>query len=186
MEMEMEIRREPYILYTLKVDSNNNACPCCNNILHKKIKRGKYLIGGECSNCRYYDNYLDRPFGGCGNTASSHYGDCSCEYGEKDYLYISCKKCLSPSCVKCGNKCFCEGKGCNEIICRKCIEKEKFNSEWNKLTPPEKLKLYGIQKLKILAKNKKIKGFSKYKKTELIDILIPLVNKKDFPIKPAF
>ena len=175
----MEIRTGPY---TLKVDSNSNACPCCNNILHTEIKCGNYLIGRECGYCRY----LDRPFGSCGNTASSHYGGCSCEYAEKKYLYISCKKCLSPNCVKCGDKCHCIGEGCNKIICSNCIEKEQFNNKWNKSSPPEKLTVYGIKKLKILAKNKKIKGFSKYKKKELIDILIPLVNERDFPIKPTF
>ena len=92
----------------------------------------------------------------------------------------------SPNCVKCGDKCHCIGEGCNEIICRNCIEKEQFNNKWNKSSPPEKLTVYGIKKLKILAKNKKIKGFSKYKKKELIDLLTPLVNEKDFPIKPTF
>ena len=177
----MNITIEPHIL---KVDSNSNVCPCCNNILHKEIKLKCVKIGNECSNCRAYDNYLDRPFGGCGNTAISHYGDCSCEYSEEEYLYITCKKCLSPTCIKCGTKCFCEGNGCNEIVCRKCIENDKFNSNWKKSTPEQKLEFYGIKKLKILAKNKKIKGFSKYKKNELIDILIPLVTENDFPIKP--
>ena len=69
----MEIRTEPH---TLKVNSNIiTHCSCCNSILQQEIKSGKYLIGDECGYCRY----LDRPFGGCGNTASSHYGSCSCE-----------------------------------------------------------------------------------------------------------
>ena len=174
----MEIRREPY---SLKVDSNSNDCLCCNNKLDKEIKRGKYLID-ECGYCRY----SDRPFGGCGNTASSHYGGCSCEYGEKDYLYMTCKNCLSPNCVNCGAKCHCMGEGCNEIICRNCLEKEKFNNNWKKSTPANKLNMYGIKKLKILAKNKEIKSFQNIKKMELINILGPLVNEKDFPIKPAF
>jgi hypothetical protein len=175
----MEIRTEPY---TLKFDSNINVCPCCNSILQKEIKSGKYLIGSECGYCRY----LDRPFGGCGNTASSHYGGCSCEYGEKDYLYISCKKCLFPKCIKCGDKCYCKGDDCNNIICRKCIKTTEFNNKWNTSTPQEKLNTYAIKKLQILAKNKKIKGFSKYKKNELINILIPLVSNEDFPIKPLY
>jgi hypothetical protein len=174
----MEIRTEQY---TLKFDSNSNVCLCCNNKLHKEIKRGNYLIGNECGYC----GYSDRPFGGCGNTASSHYGGCSCEYGEKNYLYISCKKCLSPSCVKCGCKCYCSGEGCNEIICSNCLKTENFNNNWNKSTPAEKLNMYGIKKLQILAKNKEIKGFSKYNKMDLINILQPFVNEKDFPIKLA-
>ena len=59
----------------------------------------------------------------------------------------------------------------------------KFINIWKTTTPQEKLNLYGIAKLKILAKNKKIKGYSDYKKNELINILLPLVNENDFPIK---
>ena len=172
----MEIRIEPY---TIKVDSESNVCHCCNSLLHKEIKRGIYLIGDECGYCRY----LDRPFGGCGNTASSHYDGCSCEYGQKEFLYISCKKCSSPSCVKCGGKCYCSGEGCNEIICSECIEKATFIKNWNKSTPTDKLDMYGLKKLRILAKSKHIKGFSKYRRTELIDMLKPFVNGHDFPIR---
>lgn len=32
-------------------------------------------------------------------------------------------------------------------------------------------------------KNKGFKGFSKYKKNDLINILLPLINDTDFPIK---
>jgi hypothetical protein len=203
----MEIITNPH---TLKVDSNSNACNCCNNILDKEIKRGRYLID-ECGNCRY----LDRPFAGCGRaTHHSNYDDgCSCEYGEKDYLYITCKKCLSPNCVKCGAKCDCMGKGCNEIICINCLspncvkcgakfrcmgegcneiicinclEKEKFNNDWKKMTPTEKLHVYGVKKLKILAKNKKIKGFSQFRLWSGVfatqKILITLHSKKNYII----
>jgi hypothetical protein len=68
-------------------------------------------------------------------------------------------------------------------VCKKCIEKTTFNNKWNTSTLQEKLYMYGIKKLQLLAKNKKIKGFSKYKKSELICILIPVINEKDFPIK---
>ncbi len=172
----MDIRTEPSIL---NVDANVSSCPCCSNILQKDIKIGKYQIGDDCGYCRY----LDRPFGGCGNTASVHYGDCSCEYGEKKYLYITCKKCLYPECVKCGVKCCCSGTGCNEIICWKCIKSEVFNTRWNDSSPQDKLTMYGIAKLRTLAKNKKIKGFSKYNKQELIYKLQSLVNENDFPIR---
>ena len=43
--------------------------------------------------------------------------------------------------------------------------------------------MYGIIKLKTLAKNKNLKGYSQYKKSELINKLNPLVNESDFPIK---
>jgi hypothetical protein len=194
----MEIRTEPY---DLPINSSIiTNCPCCNDILQQKIKNTFYLIDGECGHCRY----LDRPFGGCGNTD----GGCECEYGNKDYLYIICNKCLSPKCVKCGNNVRCKGDDCNKIICddclspkcvkcgnnvrgddcnkiicRKCVESEEFNNKWNKSTPQEKLNVYGIKKLKILAKYKKIKGFSKYNKEELIRLLSQCVSKADFPIK---
>jgi hypothetical protein len=172
----MEIMSEPF---NIKVNSEDTICPCCNSLLQKEIRDGEYLIGDECRYCRY----LDRPFGGCGNTALSHYGGCECVYGNKDYLYISCQKCLYPTCVKCEDKCKCIGNGCNNIVCKKCIEKTTFNNKWNTSTLQEKLYMYGIKKLQLLAKNKKIKGFSKYKKSELICILIPVINEKDFPIK---
>lgn len=167
----MEIRTEPSIL---NVDINVNVCPCCNNRLQQEIRSGKYLIGDECGYCRYFD----RPF--CvygGNIASSHYGGCSCKYGKKDYLYISCKKCLSPKCRKCGVKQHCSGSsgGCNNIICSNC---EDFVSRWNS-SPKEKLNTYGIIKLRKLAKNKEIK-FSRLKKQALIDVLNDNLQDKDF------
>jgi hypothetical protein len=43
--------------------------------------------------------------------------------------------------------------------------------------------MYGIIKLKKLAKMKNLKGYSKYNKNELIEKLKLLVNDNDFPIK---
>ncbi len=88
----MDIRIEPFIL---KVDKSTKYCPCCGGVLLKEIKLGEYLIR-ECGYCRY----LDRPFAFCGNTASNHYGGCECNYGEKEFIYITCKKCISPKCNK--------------------------------------------------------------------------------------
>ena len=68
-------------------------------------------------------------------------------------------------------------------MCEKCKEKIEFNNKWKTTTPQEKLNMYGIIKLKILAKNKNLKGYSKYTKDELINRLKPLVNGRDFPIK---
>jgi hypothetical protein len=45
------------------------------------------------------------------------------------------------------------------------------------------MNLYTSEKLKILAKNKKIKGYSKYTKKELISMLSQLVNETDIPRK---
>jgi len=127
----MEIRTEPW---ALKVDRHDNVCPCCSNALQQETKSGSYLIY-ECGYCRY----LDRPFGGCGSTAETHYGGCSCEYGNKDYLYISCNHCLTPTCLRCGDKQHCSGNGCNKIICTKCVNNEKFTKNWNTSSPQEKL-----------------------------------------------
>jgi hypothetical protein len=176
----MEIISEPY---NLNLTNEQDRCQCCDLILEKEIKKGNYLIGNECGYCRY----LDRPFGGCGNTALSHYGGCTCEYtceyGEKDYIYISCKNCKEPKCLKCKTKLNCCNNNCNKIICNSCENKIKFNNVWKTKTPQEKLKLYGSEKLKILAKKKNIKGYSKYNKDELFTVLAELVDENDFPIK---
>jgi hypothetical protein len=189
----MDFRTEPVNLQIK--DINVDICPCCNMILQQNIRKGCYLIR-ECGYCRY----LDRPFGGCGNRAKTHYGgECSCEYGEKDYLYISCEKCKYLKCIDCKEPLSCRNENCAiPIRCFQCCKKYEFNNKWKNTTPQQKLEfnnkwenttpqqkleLYGIQKLKILAKNKKIKGFSKYKKQELINILLHLVDETDFPIK---
>jgi hypothetical protein len=174
----MDNRFEPYDLQIK--DITVDTCPCCNMILQRNIRKGRYLIGGECSYCRY----LDRPFGGCGNTATAHYGGCSCQYGEKDFLYITCENCKSAKCIDCQTPIRCYNKNCAiPTRCCDCRKKYEFIITWKNATPQEKLNLYGIKKLQILAKNKKIKGFSKYKKQEIIDILSTLVNENDFPIK---
>jgi len=178
--MELGIRVEPDNLYIK--DITVEICPCCDMILQRNIRKGNYLIR-ECGYCRY----LDRPFGGCGNTAETHYGECSCEYGEKDYLYMICEKCKSSKCVDCKTPLSCCNKNCAiPTQCGVCRHKYEFNKKWKNTTPQEKLYLYGSKKLKILAKNKKFKGYSKYKKHELINKLSPLVNENDFPIKSAF
>jgi hypothetical protein len=172
----MEIHCEPY---QLQIKDITAKCPCCEMILHHHIRKENYLIN-ECSYCRY----LDRPFGGCGNTAETHYGGCSCEYGEKDYLYMTCETCTSSTCIQCKHPLRCCNQNC--VLpkrCDDCCKKHEFSNKWKNTTPQEKLQLYGIEKLKILAKIKKVKGCSKYKKHELIHILSPLVNEHDFPIK---
>ena len=174
--MNLEIRTDPY---NLQINDDSIVyCPCCNNVLVKQVNKGNYLIDGDCGYCRY----LDRPFGGCGNTAATHFGGCSCEYGEKDYLYISCENCKSPKCLKCQTSISCRNQKCGSIVCDTCIKRAQFNDTWKTTTPQEKLDLYGIVKLKILAKNKNVKGYSKYTKRELINTLSPLVNENDFPI----
>ena len=58
-----------------------------------------------------------------------------------------------------------------------------FNKEWKTLSIKDKLELHGIKKLRLLSKNKNIKGYSKYNKNELIEMLFPYVCNNDFPIK---
>jgi hypothetical protein len=168
----MEIRTEPD---NLQINDNTiTLCPCCNFVVIKEIKKGKYLTR-ECSDCIKGT----RPF-------SYSSGDCSCKYGEKDYIYITCETCKSPKCINCKKILFCCNNNCGSVICNICIKKTEFNNKWKTTTPQEKLNLYGIEKLKVLAKNKKLKGYSKYKKNELINILSSLVNETDFPIKPEY
>jgi len=163
-------------------DINIINCPCCNEILNKEVKKGAYLIN-ECGYCIY----SDRPFTIGSSSLNQHYSNgCSCEYGEKDYTYISCNKCLNPKCNNCDNKLILSYTYEPDRICSMCNDKknkEDFNIKWKLSTSQEKLQLYGIVKLKTLAKNKNIKGYSKYTKKELIEQLSSLVNEKDFPIK---
>jgi hypothetical protein len=167
---KMEVISEPA---TIIVDKDTILCPCCNLKLLKKTETRRVNISGECSHCSF-----DKPFGW-----SNPYDRCSCEYADQEYLLVTCEKCLSPSCVKCGKSCDCEGKGCNKILCTKCIKDREFSINWKKSSPAEKLNFYGIGKLKLLAEMKKIKDFEKYNKQEIIDILSPLVSEKDFPIR---
>lgn len=174
---EMEKRFEPHRLE----DCTSDVCPCCNSSLQKRIKKGKYLIN-ECGDC----TYADRPF-----CSSGRYGGCSCVYGEKEFFYITCNTCCSPKCVKCSATIYCcHNNDCKKALCYDCNEEENerrekiaFNRAWKTSKPHEKLHLYGIVKLKLLSKNKKLKGYSKLNKEELIDALTPLVNESDFPIK---
>ena len=176
----MEIRTDPSFL---KLDNINIInCPYCDELLHKEVKEGKYLIN-ECGYCRY----SDRPFTIGSSSLNQHYSNgCSCEYSKQNYMYIICNNCLNPKCNNCDNKLTIGYTYEPNRLCSTCINiqnKDKFNNKWYSSTPHEKLNLYGIIKLKILAKNKNIKGYSKYTKKELVEQLIPLVNENDFPIK---
>jgi hypothetical protein len=78
----MNIRTKPYDLNIL--NKNIIHCPCCNDILIKKIKMGSYLVD-ECGYCRY----SDRPFTMRSSSLQSHYPDgCQCRYEEKQFIYI--------------------------------------------------------------------------------------------------
>jgi len=153
----MEIWSEPY---NSQIKDTSILCPCCNNKIEKYIKKRKYVID-ECRECR---------------GTSSFSTICKCIYGEKDYLYMSCKTCILPKCVKCKSSYTvdnCCNKNCGNVLCILCMN-------WDNKTLEEKLITYKIEKLKMLAKNKNIK-YSKYKKHELISILLQLVNENDTP-----
>ena len=165
---------------TLNINNETLLCPCCKNKLFREIKKDKYLKT-ECTNCRRYDRYTDRPF--CIGADRGDFGECSYEYQQIDFVSISCEICLNSRCKKCNKITVCDNTNCNNKLCSECKEKEKFYKKWSSSTSSEKLGFYGIKKLKILAKKKNIKGFSKYNKQELIELLTPIVNDNDFPIQ---
>jgi len=165
------VRTSPY---NLKTDPKDvTLCLCCNTKLSLEEKPMRILADDECYSCRYQD----RPFA----LGSVSAGPCTCEYKEVKGCHITCKKCISPRCIKCNRKFNCNNN-CNKP-CPDCINKEKFKKQWKQSTPAEKLKLYGVKKLRILAKRKKIKRIYSYKKQQLLEILLPLVVADDLPIK---
>lgn len=166
----MEVRKDPYNI-KIKYENSIALCSCCNSKLNEIIKEGSYMIGEECSNCAY----SMRPF-------VTEIKKCFCEYGKKDFIYMVCDKCSDPKCIQCNSKIRCHNNNCNNIICIDCKQKNEFKNKWNN-SFKSKLECYGIIKLRLLAKSKKVKGYSKYKKDELINILEQLVSNIDFPIK---
>ncbi len=170
--MEYQIKTEPHNLCIKNRDIS--ICPCCQTELEHVIKSGKYC--NECGYCRYGD----RPFGMCGNSREGIYPEgCTCEYGEKDFLFIICATCSNSKCRICKKSVRCEGEDCNNIICSDC----HFKMRWQKATPCEKLEFHGVDKLKLLAKNKGIRCYSKLSKSDLVQLLKPIVIAMDFPIK---
>lgn len=183
--MEMNIRYEPSNL--IIKDENSIICPCCSNQLIKEIKKEQFVIS-ECGSCGYGDRYSDRPFASNNRFRNE---TCYCEYGEKDCLYITCESCKKhsddPMCIKCnGYIDYIRALDLFTRLCASCEKQKQFTQDWKTSTPQEKLNLYGTNKLKILAKNKKIKGYSKLNKNDLINILSQFVNENDFPIKSEF
>ena len=163
----MEVRCEPAHLQI--TDRNTLHCPRCNDILRKEVRQGNSLVK-ECSQC----NYDTRPFALCKSPFAE--SNCTCEYEEIEYLHILCETCVIPRCSKCSQP--------HSGICPSCKEKE-FKDKWRTSTPQGKLHLHGVAKLRILAKNKQLKGYSTWTKEELIARLIPIVHETDYPIQPA-
>ena len=165
--------------------SSDTECKYCNNILIRKIKKKNILLQ-ECGYCRY----SMRPFVYCNSSWESHYpGGCSCDDNRElmDVLHITCSECMI--CINCNginDKSMISETDRHINFCEKCEkneDKKDFFNTWKDNTPQEKIKYYGTEKLKKLAKRKGLIGYSKYKKEELINTLSPLVNDSDFPIK---
>ena len=106
------------------------------------------------------------------------YSDIWKEFDYNPFNFI-CKYCKQ---LKYGNRNYID-ENVNNILCDVCDKKIKFNNKWDKSTPNDKLLTYGIEKLRILAKQKNIKGRSKMNKQELINSLTNNVLDSDFPIK---
>lgn len=173
--MTMPIISQPY---RLGVKNDDISCPCCHTQLEKEVKLGTYR--SECGYCRYGD----RPFGMCGKSREYQYPNgCYCEFEQRELMYITCKKCHEPRCIKCQKQFNCSVDNCSSQLCNNCLDKQRFDEMWKTSTPVDKLEVYGILKLRILAKQKNIKGLSRLKKDELISVLSPLVKESDFPIK---
>ena len=164
----MQVRCEPSHLQI--TDENTVHCPRCKDVLQKEIRQGNSLLK-ECSQC----NYDSRPFALC-RSPFAESGSCTCEYEEIEYIHIICNTCIVPRCSKCSQP--------HRGICPSCKEKE-FKDKWRTSTPQGKLHLYGVAKLRILAKNKQLTGYSKWTKDELIARLTPIVHDTDYPIQPA-
>ena len=119
--------------------------------------------------------------------------NCTChtEYVMEDFL--TCPKCIL--CTECGT-----GDAKYMKVCLDCKRKptpeeklrmeeeerkeaeEKRLSFWNG-SPQQKLSYYGKQKLTILARRKKVTGYSKMSKDQLYRILSQHVTNSDFPIR---
>ena len=158
--------------------------PICNNCnICLKCKENIFNINDTYSDhdfCKINNSYLHRE---CykeytkPNDDNKYYSFCGLNNKwELKGIYVICNKCQNKYKQSIHNT-----KPTD--VCEKCKEKIDFNNKWKTATLQEKLNMYGIKKLKILAKNKNLKGYSKYTKAELINRLEPLVNESDFPIK---
>ena len=81
-------------------DANIINCPCCNELLVKEVKKKNYLID-KCTDCFDRDR---SQFGSMSYSYDDHINrnvPCKCEYGLKDFLYITCNNCLHPKCISC-------------------------------------------------------------------------------------
>lgn len=99
---------------------------------------------------------------------------------------ITCTVCKHPKCSRCRRDTgivatYVSARG---VICNTCEnieEKKEFGRKWAKMTPVEKLKMHGKEKLQMLATNKKLKRSGTV--SDLIERLTPVCTHDDFPIR---
>lgn len=159
---------ESYVQEIINVPTCNtcNSCLVCNkevfvvgenydeHDIQRRFKKENRYMCEECSKVSLLDL---KP----GDNNKYEWKDWHSKWIKVGGVCVTCKKDY-------------EGNGYDNR-CRKCW--------WRNATPQEKLRSYGKDKIKYLARKKKIKGRSKMNKDELILHLDNVVVDADFPIK---
>lgn len=168
-----KVATNPTILQKSIQTGDENNCPVCNTTLQKK--EITIQIRDECYECIQDD----RPW----NIGRKNKRECYCTRHDKNILEITCETCVET-----------QIKEKQEQEIKKKQEQDSdeqdflahehmlFLSKWNNGING-KLSCYGLKKLQKLAKDKKMKGYSKLTKEQLIVQLVKVVNNSDFPIR---
>lgn len=164
-------------------DRDIRECPICQTSLLRRERTARRC--NECPPCRY----ADRP---CG-MYSTYYHDtpCTCTYYDVQEITIYCEKCMVIRCTRCTLDAFVRGDTCGycehlEYFHEQEKERERkrwFKEIWTRGTVKEKLSTYSIQKLKILASQKNVRGRSKMDRESLLNVLSRITTDKDLPIR---
>ena len=197
----MDIITEPSFL--IINDIHTLSCPNCNCLLNRQFKTIPYLIK-ECIECKSNNKMF--------NTHIPPNNDgCMCKYSKHKQLFITCDNCVDFEKAESTKiqiseidkqsqqeeierqtqkeedeierqQIFLRQKQQREIYLKRQEEEIIFlkNKKENELL--EQLMECNMTNLKTLAKNKNLKCVSSYKKSELIELLIPKVTNDDFPI----
>lgn len=184
-------------------DIHTLSCPNCNCLLNRQFKTMPYLIK-ECIECKSNNKMF--------NTHIQPNNDgCMCKYSKHKQLFITCDNCVDFEKAEATKiqtseidkqtqrdeierqtqneedeierqQIFLKQKQQREIYLKRQEEEILFlkNKKENELL--EQLMECNMTNLKTLAKNKNLKCVSSYKKSELIELLIPKVTDDDFPI----
>lgn len=145
----------------LNLSSDMEKCPKCCSVLQLETKESLYVR--ECRACNL--GVIAR--------------DCYCVTESVLEDFLSCPKCIL--CSECGVGDTRFSKICTDCV-KKKAEEEKRKKFWYS-SPAEKLRYYGKQKLIILARRKKLRGFSRMTVAQLHDALKTCINEEDFPIR---